>query len=266
MRKAAFLPLLALVLAFCMIFCSCKGADEEADAQLPMLTIGSDVFEPYFYMNDQYTGVDIDIAAEACARLGYRAVFRQIKWQSKDNYLESGEVDCLWGCFTMNGREDRYTWAGPYMSSRQVVIVPEDSDIRTLSNLNGKRVAVQNSSKTEELFLSGGPDGKTELQSLYTFPTMANVVSAMKDEYVDACAGHENAYKSYMKDWDKAYRTLDEPLIKAELGVAFLKGTHTELAEKLTDVLRGMREDGSIAEILSKYDIDAEKALSEDAQ
>ena len=69
-----------------------------------------------------------------------------------------------------------------------------------------------------------------------------------------------------MKDWDKAYRTLDEPLIKAELGVAFLKGTHTELAEKLTDVLRGMREDGSIAEILSKYDIDAEKALSEDAQ
>ena len=32
MRKAAFLPLLALVLAFCMIFCSCKGADEEADA------------------------------------------------------------------------------------------------------------------------------------------------------------------------------------------------------------------------------------------
>ena len=41
------------------------------------------------------------------------------------------------------------------MSSRQIVLVAEDSGIYTLDDLNGKTLAVQNSSKPEELFLDG---------------------------------------------------------------------------------------------------------------
>lgn len=37
--------------------------------------------------------------------------------------MENGTVDCIWGSFLMNGREDDYTWAGPYLNSRQVVAV-----------------------------------------------------------------------------------------------------------------------------------------------
>ena len=39
--------------------------------------------------------------------------------------LENKEIDCLWGCFSMDGRENDYKWAGPYMVSRQVVAVNE---------------------------------------------------------------------------------------------------------------------------------------------
>ena len=53
----------------------------------------------------------------------------------------------------MDGREEEYQWAGPYLYSRQVVAVRSDSDIYTLQDLAGKVVAVQSTTKPEELFL-----------------------------------------------------------------------------------------------------------------
>ena len=47
----------------------------------------------------------------------------------------SGEIDCIMGCFSMEGRLDDYRWAGPYIASRQVVAVNESSDIYKLSDL-----------------------------------------------------------------------------------------------------------------------------------
>lgn len=54
----------------------------------------------------------------------------------------------------MNGRKDDYLWAAPYLSSRQVVVVNAASNIYSLSDLSGMRVAVQNASKPESIFLT----------------------------------------------------------------------------------------------------------------
>lgn len=85
--------------------------------------------------------------------LGGRFIFKIIRWDDKDTYIENGDVDCLWGSFSMDGREDAYQWAGPYMTSKQCVLVRTDSDIYTLNDLNGKKVAVQATTKPEEIFL-----------------------------------------------------------------------------------------------------------------
>ena len=53
----------------------------------------------------------------------------------KKELMESGEIDCIMGCFSMEGRLDDYRWAGPYIASRQVVAVNENSDIYKLSDL-----------------------------------------------------------------------------------------------------------------------------------
>lgn len=147
--------LLAVLLALCgALLCGCGQRETETE-ELPVLVIGSDNYEPYFYLdeNGAYAGIDVEIATAACERLGWTASFQKINWQEKDALLERGDVDCLWGSFSMNGREDCYRWAGPYMYSRQVVIVQASSDIYGLGDLNGKRIAVQTSSKPEELFL-----------------------------------------------------------------------------------------------------------------
>lgn len=44
-------------------------------------------------------------------------------------------------------------------------------------------------------------------------------------------------------------------------GGAFRKGTHAELAERLTDTLHEMEQDGTIKNIVEKYGFDADQVL-----
>ena len=135
---------------------SCGGTNAK-DSGLPQLIVGSDTYPPYIYLNNDGipAGIDVEIATEAFRRMGYAARFEPIDWEQKTNLVESGTIDCIWGCFSMDGREEVYRWAGPYMVSRQVAAVNADSSIRTLGDLAGKTIAVQSTGKPEEIFLSG---------------------------------------------------------------------------------------------------------------
>ena len=135
---------------------SCGGTNAK-DSGLPQIIVGSDTYPPYIYLNNDGipAGIDVEIATEAFRRMGYAARFETIDWEQKTNLVESGAIDCIWGCFSMDGREEGYRWAGPYMVSRQVVAVDADSSIQTLSDLAGKTIAVQSTGKPEEIFLSG---------------------------------------------------------------------------------------------------------------
>ena len=220
--------LLAVLLALCgTVLCGCGQRETETE-ELPVLVIGSDNYEPYFYLDEDgaYAGIDVEIAKAACERLGWTPDFRQISWQEKDALLERGDVDCLWGSFSMNGREDRYRWAGPYMYSRQVVIVQVSSDIYGLGDLNGKRIAVQTSSKPEELFLKHQVPGVEQVDSVYCFADTVDVFAALDKSYVDACAGHETAYLTFIAGRAGEYRVLEPGLLRAGLGAAFYKGAH----------------------------------------
>ena len=123
-------------------------------AALPELTVGSDNYPPFIYMNNDSTptGIDVDIATEAFARMGYAVRLEIIDWEQKTKLVESGAIDCIWGCFSMDGREQLYRWVGPYMVSRQVVAVNADSSIETLADLAGKTMMVQSTTKPEEIF------------------------------------------------------------------------------------------------------------------
>ena len=47
----------------------------------------------------------------------------------------------------------RDRWAGPYLYSRQMVAVRKESEINTIQDLEGKKIAVQATTKAEDLFL-----------------------------------------------------------------------------------------------------------------
>ena len=66
--------------------------------------------------------------------------------------LSTGAIDCIWNGFTMNGREDDYTWSDPYIDNSQVFVVAADSGIENKSDLRAGR---QGCSGTEGFFRTG---------------------------------------------------------------------------------------------------------------
>lgn len=239
------------------------GCSSKTDNELPKLVIGCDNYRPYSYTDEdgKPAGMDFDLAKEACRRMGYEPVFEQIEWNRRDVLLASGKIDCLWSCFSMDGQEDRYAWVGPYMYSRQIVAVLYDSPIKHLSDLEGKSVAVRVGSKAETTFLEHTETGVPQVQNVYCLNSLSDVITALRNDYVDACAGYAAAVREQLRNAGVEYRFLDEDLARAKLGVAFSKGSDEELRNKLSDALDEMLADGTTARILQAYGVDTDKVL-----
>lgn len=233
---------------------ACGGTDAK-NRGLPQILIGSDTYPPYIYLNNDGTpaGIDVEIATEAFRRMGYAARFEVIDWEQKTALVESGAIDCIWGCFSMQGRETLYRWAGPYMVSRQVVAVNADSSIQSLSDLAGKTVMVQSTSKPEDIFLSGSDPRIPQTVEVFSIEDRSVQYAMLACGYVDAIAAHETAILQYMKDNNAVFRILEEPLLVTGLGVAFAKNDSRGLDHQLNDTFAQMREDGTLEQIVGKY-------------
>ncbi len=253
-----------ILFVLCVVMISgCAERPAEPDNR-PVIVIGSDKYPPFFFMDEDgvFSGIDVELAVEAFGRAGYKAEFVNIEWTEKDTLLAEGKVDCLWGSFSMTGREDRYEWIGPYMNSRQVVAVRQDSPITTFADLKWKSVAVQATSKSDEIFSGMGDPRIPEIKNLYCLTEFDNIFAALNNGYVDAIAGHETALAEYMKNSSWKYRILDEALLEVKIGAAFLKGTDKALINALNEALDEMKKDGFIAGVVIKYGLDPEKVIA----
>ena len=260
-RKRIYSLLLALALAAGLLTgCGQENTAQEstADEALPTLVVGVDTYPPYSHIGPDGTpaGIDIELATEALRRMGYRAEFRFIDWAEKGALLESGYLDCVWCCFSMDGREDEYRWAGPYMVSRQVVAVAPDSDITTLAELEDRVLAVQVTTKPEGMFLSPDEFGLPHLRQLLSLQNRELMYPFLSRGYADAIAAHETSIRQYMADY--------EPLLTVGLGVAFDRDDQRGLEQALNETLAEMRADGTAEAIIGRYLPDAAAYLEVD--
>ena len=170
-KKRAGRVLITGLLMGLLFTMGCGGSKEQAESVLQKkVVIGCDNYAPFSYTdeNGSATGIDVDLAKEAFRRLGYACEFKTIDWEKKNNMLEDGEIDCIWSCYSMDGREEDYHWAGPYMVSRHVIAVNENSNIYKLSDLKGKVIAVQSTTKPESIILNHENSAIPQVDAVYS--------------------------------------------------------------------------------------------------
>lgn len=251
-----FCVLLLVIIGLCFFGC---GKAETSSPQSKAVTkgvvrIGLEPYAPFDYLNEtgEHAGIDVDIAREAFRRMGYEPQFVTIDWENRDALLSQGSIDCIWCCYSMNGRQNAYRWAGPYLESHMVVAVNPTSEIQHISDLKGKRVAVRSTTKAERL-LSSDEALDLHIGDLYSFFDRDLMYTSLYKGYVDAIASHEVAILQYMKDNQMDFRILPEPLETTGVGVAFAKTDMRPLVSELNKTLHAMIEDGTTEKILRKY-------------
>ena len=266
---AAMLALAAALMAGCSGGSNesqSAGGDEAASAESGefTLTVGFDQgYPPYGFVGDdgEYTGFDLDLAAEVAERNGWNLELSAIDWDAKDALLSSGSINCIWNGFTMEGREDDYTFSEPYMLNEQVIVVKSDSGIADSAALAGKTVMTQVDSAALDVLEGDAADLAATFAggAPQTISDYNNAFMQLESGMVDAVACDLSIANYQMSAKPDTYTIIDT-LSSEHYAVGFKLGDE-DLAATVTATLKAMYEDGTVQELCDKY---AEYGLSFD--
>ena len=234
-----------------------EAAGTETAGNGKTFTVGFDAsFPPYGYQeNGEYVGFDLDLAQEVCDRNGWEIVKTPIDWDAKNIELNGGSIDCIWNGFTMNGREDDYTWTPAYINNTQVFAVNKNSGIKKAADLAGKNVLVQaDSSALAALQDEETTDIKAwadSFGSLTQVPDYESALMELEAGSADAVAMDEGVALTKQAQNDNIV-ILDDVISQEQYGIAFKKG-NDELRDQVWSTLLEMEKDGTVDKIAAKY-------------
>lgn len=228
-------------------------------AENQTLTVGFDAeYPPFGYMNEEgeYVGFDLDVAQLVCDNLGWELIKKPINWDSKDAELNSGTIDCIWNGFTINGREDDYTWSPAYLNNEQVMVVAADSGIETLADLAGKNVVVQAASAAlDALNSEDNAELTASFASLTENPDYNTAFMNIDAGAADAVAVDIGVAKYQLAQREEGkYVILAEPIQSEQYGIGFKLGNE-ELRDTVWAEVLKLYEEGKVQELAEQYEV-----------
>ena len=257
MNRKLIALIMTIILVISAVGCSKDGskAQDAATVEPGKFIVGFDQgFPPMGFLdeNGEHTGFDLELAAEVAKRLDLELVLQPIAWDSKDAELSSKNIDCIWNGFTINGREDNYTWTKPYMKNNQVFVVKAGSDIKTLEDLEGKTVMVQTDSSAEEVLEKDRPELVDTFGEYLKAPDYTVALMDLETGAVDAVAMDDVVANYQMEQREGVFAMLDEILSVEDSGVGFLLGNEA-LRDTVEETLEEMAKDGFLTKTSEKW-------------
>lgn len=209
-------------------------------------------FKPMGYTDekDEIVGFDIDVAEEVCKRMGVELVKEPINWDTKEEDLNVGKIDCIWNGMSINeSRQKSMNLSEAYMENEMVFVVTGDSKDATMEDLANKNIAVQNGSSAQEILEA------SEIGTTATITPIATNVEALQQlelGIVDAVFLDSVVANYEITTAQKNYKVLEEGLEKEEYAIGFRKADQA-LRDEVQKILGEMKADGKLGEISTKW-------------
>jgi ABC-type amino acid transport substrate-binding protein len=158
---------------------------------------GQAAYPPFEFIDGQtgeYTGMAVELIRWIATEYGFTAIFEPMPFQAAQTAVLQGTADALSGLFKSDERALRYDFSTPIFSvSTSLFTRSENSDLRSVADLNGKRVAVQRGDYAIE-YLSRA-DADVEFVYADDFRSALRLVSTGK---ADALIGDEETVLYYI--------------------------------------------------------------------
>lgn len=213
-----------------------------------------DSFPPMGFRNEdnEIVGYDIDLAREVTSRMGVELKLQPIDWNAKEQELNTGNIDCIWNGFTITPeRAKMINFSKPYLKNAQVLVVREDSPVKTLKDLSGKTVGLQAGSSAANA-LEDDADFRASLKGVVEFKDNLLALMDLEARGVDAVVMDLMVANDNINRSGKAYRILAEDLAAEEYGIGFRKND-AALRNEVQRILEEMAADGTIAGIAKTW-------------
>lgn len=253
MKKNVIAMVGIVCMAALLTACAGSGAKKETTAEAKegagtkLVMVTNAEFPPYeFYENNQIVGIDADIAKAIAQKLGMELEIRDMAFESIIPAVESGKADfAVAGLTVSKDRQSNVDFTDTYANATQVVIVKEDSQIKTLADLEGKKIGVQTGT-------TGDVDaGNIKDAVVQRFNKGMDGVMSLTQGKIDAVIIDRQPAKVFVKS-NAGLKILDETFEEEEYAIAVKKG-NTQLQEKMNGAIKELKESGELKKIVDKY-------------
>lgn len=205
-------------------------------------------FAPYeYYENGEIVGVDVAIAKEIAKELGKKLVVKNVDFDSIVSELKSGKSDfAAAGMSITEERKKQVDFTIEYVTSNQVVVVKKDSSLNDITQLDGKRIAVQQGTVGDSYVTDNYKNSEINRQKKFLV-----AAEAVKNNKAD-CIVMDQIPAQQLVNQNPELKILDGILFKDSYGMAVKKG-NTELLDTMNTVLQRLIDEGKIEEYIIKY-------------
>lgn len=245
--------ILMSILAFAMILCVVTGCGSDNKDASATIKFGTNAeFPPFEYISangviGEYDGIDIAIVKKIGEDMNATAQIENMEFDSLLLALENGQVDAVIAGMTIDpDRAKSVDFSIPYYTATQVMIVKEDSDIKTAADMADKRIVVIQ-----------GYTGETCVKKLgyeyEAFKKGTEAVMELMNGKCDVVVIDSATAEKFVGDNEGLKIVTDETTFEnEEYGIAVKKGNE-DLLKQINDSVQKMLDDGTIANWAIEY-------------
>lgn len=211
-------------------------------------------YAPMEYMDkDKITGFDIDFLAEVMKEAGIEYDIKNIGWDTMLESVKQGK-EYKGGISSVSITDERkqtYDFSAPYFESTNMIMVREDSPVKTALDLKDLNVAVQGATTADTLM--SGIMGQTS-SNLKRFDSNTLALMDLSKGGADAVVADVAIVREYMKNNPKSklIGILDPVNFDSEYyGIIFPKGS--DMKAKVDPAIKKVIENGKYAELYTKW-------------
>jgi len=197
------------------------------------LVVGTKFDQPLFGLKDPTSGTldgfDIDIAREMA-----KAIFGPVKTidskvdfvetvsKNREPFIQDGKVDIVVATYTINAtRKTVVDFAGPYfLAHEDIMVKAEDSTIKSVTDLNGKKVCSVQGSTSLTNVIAKAPQADTSI----TFDTYSKCAEALADGRVQAEVTDNAILAGLVSQGERKFKLVNAPFSDEPYGIGMKKG------------------------------------------
>ena len=252
----------ALLLAVLMVasLCACGQKDTQTASDIKTVTAGkltmstNAQFPPYESVADDgkgyegtgFEGIDIEIAYALAQKLGLELVVDDMDFDSALSAVQTGKSDIVAAGVTVTPeRQNTMCFTDSYANGVQVVIVKEGSDIKSIDDLEGKKIGTQRGT-TGYIYCSDDFGD----ENVVAYDDGLTAVQALNNGQVDAVV-IDNAPAQEFVAANPGLKVLDTSYAEEDYAIGMAKGSALE--DAVNKALEELKADGTLQAIVDKY-------------
>lgn len=251
---------LALIMALAMMVCLFAGCgeapvEETVEAAKHFVIATDKGFSPFEFQDAEgnIVGIDMDILKAIAEDQGFTYDLQYVGWDAAIAACQAGQADGMiaGASITEERKESGWIFSEGYYDATQGMAVAAESEIASLSDLSGKKVAVKNGTMSNQYAESIKEEYGFEV---ITFPTSPDMYQAVLGGQVDACFDDTPILKYNIMIGELAMKYVDgtenEP---AQYGFAIFDAEKQELVDLFNAGLANIKASGKYDEIIATY-------------